>query len=100
MKRVFSALLAGAATVVLMGSAFAADPDPGRQGAGPQQPTPDRVLPRIPEDTGTFRDGEQSGAEVTPRERQYLSSLKKCEPLHGAQKQECIDAARRRAGEL
>lgn len=48
----------------------------------------------------TVRDGAQSGAEVTPRERRYLSALKKCEPLHGPQKQECIDAARRKAGEM
>ncbi|HVY06557.1 MAG TPA: hypothetical protein VHB46_11325 [Burkholderiales bacterium] len=93
-----TATLAAVLLVTAGVAAAATPPDPTRN--GPQQPTPNRSNAPLQEQNSPIVDDAQAGAAVTPREREYLSSLKKCEPLAGDKKQACIDAARRKAGEM
>ena len=38
--------------------------------------------------------------DVSQREQEYLAALKKCEPLAAGEKQKCIDAAKKRFGQM
>lgn len=80
--------------------AGAANPDPSRSAPVPPQPTPNPTMQPGPSDNGAVTDGAQSGAEMTAKDRVYLGALKKCEPLQGTARQACIDAARKKAGQM
>lgn len=71
MSKLLSTLTAGAFALVLSGFAFAAD-EPA------QQPT------------------AQPGADNP----EYQAALKKCDPLTGGDKQKCIDAAKKKFGQM
>lgn len=49
---------------------------------------------------GMTADKSQAGADVSAKDQEYLAGLKKCESLEGDQKQKCIDAAKKKAGEM
>jgi hypothetical protein len=90
-------LLAGAAALALATSAPAAErarsPDPV------QNPAPEQSQPRA-DPNGAVVDDAQAGAAVSAREQEYLSGLKKCESLDGQQREQCVEAARKKAGQM
>jgi hypothetical protein len=43
---------------------------------------------------------QQSQGDTAQREQAYQAALKKCEPLAGADKEKCIDAAKRKHGQM
>jgi hypothetical protein len=94
----------GTMALVAVTVAGAANPDPSRSAPIPPQPTPNPTMQPVPDDTvqnnGAVTDGAQSGAEITAKDRVYLGALKKCEPLQGTERQACIDAARKKAGQM
>ncbi len=96
----FLSLSFGVLALMTVNVAGAANPDPSRSAPVPPQPTPNPTMQPVPDDNGAVSDGAQSGAEMTARDRVYLGALKKCEPLQGTQRQACIDAARKKAGEM
>lgn len=100
----FISLSLGAWALLAVTCAGAANPDPSRSAPVPPQPTPDTMRPPVDDtplgDNGAVTDGAQSGAEMTARDRVYLGALKKCEPLQGSERQACIDAARKKAGQM
>ncbi len=90
----------GAIALMAVNVAGAANPDPSRSAPVPPQPTPNPTMQPVPDDNGAVTDGAQSGAEITAKDRVYLGALKKCEPLQGTERQACIDAARKKAGQM
>lgn len=90
----------GTMALVAVSLAGAANPDPSRSAPLPPQPTPNPTMQPNPADNGEVTDGAQSGAEITAQDRVYLGALKKCEPLQGTERQSCIDAARKKAGQM
>jgi hypothetical protein len=84
MSKLIGMLTAGALALSLSGFAYAADePQPGTQG----QPRADQTQPG------------QSG-DSAKREQEYLTALKRCESLGGADKQKCIEAAKKKYSEM
>ena len=45
-------------------------------------------------------DAAAGGATVSQRDKEYLVALKKCEPLTGADKTKCVDAAKKKSGQM
>lgn len=43
---------------------------------------------------------QQQTQDQAQREQEYLAALKKCEPLAGAEKQKCIEAAKKKLGQM
>ena len=80
MNKLLSTLTAGVLALAVNGLAFAAQ----EAQTGQQQP---QAQPG------------QAG-DVSQREQEYLAALKKCEPLAGGEKQKCIDAAKKRFGQM
>jgi hypothetical protein len=105
MSKLLSVLIAGATALVMSGTVFAADDSQsGTQSSDPtmRNDTPDQAgQPANDEDNrGVESMKSQPGGEVSAQEQEYLAALKKCESLEGDQKQECIDAAKKKAGEM
>ncbi|MEO8006443.1 MAG: hypothetical protein ABI771_16120 [Betaproteobacteria bacterium] len=97
----FLSISLGTMALLAVSLAGAANPDPSRSAPVPPQPTPDATMQPTPDtNNGAVTDGAQSGAELTAKDRVYLVALKKCEPLEGSQRQSCIDAARKKAGQM
>lgn len=46
------------------------------------------------------RSPDQTGGDVTAKEKEYLAQIKKCDPLSGDQKKQCITAAKKKAGQM
>jgi hypothetical protein len=97
MNKLLSTLLAGAAVLALVATAVAAD----------KARSPDPVQNQAPEQTqsgsdqnSVVMDGAQAGAAVSAKEQEYLASLKKCESLNGQQREQCVGAARKKAGQM
>jgi hypothetical protein len=95
MNKLLSTLLAGAAVLALSGVAVAAD-----QEQSGNQPAPQDQAPSGAAQPGSAQEPTQPGADLTAKEQEYLAGLKKCETLDGDQKQQCIDAAKKKAGEM
>lgn len=91
--RLISILGASALGLALCGSAFAADtPGAGTQpGTNTQQPV---------QDGGAAGDvnARDRGGDDTQRERDYQAELKKCDNV--ADKQKCLDAARKKYNQM
>jgi hypothetical protein len=100
MNKLVSTLLGGAAVLTLSASAIAADPDQPRELPVPHNQVPAGATPPGSVQDGVIVDGAQAGATVSAKEQAYLAGLKKCETLQGEQKEQCIDAARKKAGEM
>lgn len=79
-SRLLSTLSAGVLAFALSGFAFAAQEGQAGQQQPQAQPSP--------------------GGEAAQREQEYLAALKKCEPLAAAEKQKCIEAAKKRFGQM
>ncbi len=76
MSKLLTMLSAGALALTLGGFAAAADKD---------QQSPDPAA---------------GGAIASPRDQEYLAALKKCEPMTGADKSKCMDAAKKKYGQM
>lgn len=46
------------------------------------------------------RKPDQPGGQVTAKEQEYLADIKKCDSMTGAQKKTCVDAAKKRHGQM
>jgi len=84
MSKLIGALSAGALVFALSGFAVAADePQPGAQ----SQPKAEQSQPG------------QSG-DSAKREQEYMAALKRCESLSASDKQKCVEAAKKKYGEM
>jgi hypothetical protein len=43
---------------------------------------------------------QQQTKDQAQREQEYLAALKKCEPLAGTEKDKCIEAAKKKLGQM
>jgi hypothetical protein len=43
---------------------------------------------------------QQQTQDQAKREQEYLAALKKCEPLAGTEKDKCIEAAKKKLGQM
>ena len=43
---------------------------------------------------------QQQTKDPAQREQEYMAALKKCEPLAGAEKDKCIEAAKKKLGQM
>lgn len=93
MKKILSMLLAVTAAL-----AIAADPNQPRDEPVQKNRVPAGVTPPASVQDGVVVDDAQAGAAVSAKEQAYLSGLKKCESLQAEKRQQCVDAARRKAG--
>ena len=84
MGKLSNMLSAGAVALTLSGFAAAADTDKNTQQPQTQQPA----------------DPAAGGAIASQREQEYLVALKKCEPLTGTDKTRCVDATRKKYGQM
>jgi hypothetical protein len=84
MSKLLTMLGAGALALSLSGFAAAADRDKNTQQPQAQQPA----------------DPAAGGATASQRDQEYLAALKKCEPLTGTEKTKCVDAARKKYGQM
>jgi hypothetical protein len=46
------------------------------------------------------RKPDQPGGQATAKEQEYLADMKKCDSMTGAQKKTCVDAAKKRHGQM
>lgn len=84
MSKLLTMLTAGALALTLSGFAAAADKDYDSQQPQAQQPT----------------DPAAGGATASQHEQEYLAALKKCESLTSADKTKCVDAAKKKHGQM
>jgi hypothetical protein len=47
-----------------------------------------------------FAADDTQSNDPAQREQEYIAALKKCDPLTGADKQKCIDAAKKKFGQM
>ena len=84
MRNLLTLLSAGGVALTLGGFAMAAEKEPGGQQQQARQPA----------------DTPMDGAAASQRDKEYLAAMKKCEPQAGTDKTKCIDAARRKYGQM
>lgn len=129
MSKLLSTLIAGA-VFALGGIAFAADEPARDSGQAPQSQPQGAPVEQGNEDVGTTgreaardadktqnqardtvdqtdtnvsaegRNPDQPAGSVPAKQEEYLADLKKCDSLSGAQKKDCIAAAKKKAGQL
>ncbi|HEX7812443.1 MAG TPA: hypothetical protein VF460_11085 [Burkholderiales bacterium] len=58
------------------------------------------VVPQLGDAERPTDPKAQSGAEAADEARIYTARLRQCEGFQGAQREACVDAAKRRLGEL
>ena len=84
MSKLLTMLTAGALALTLSGFAAAADKDQNSTQPQAQQPA----------------DPAAGGATASQRDQEYLAALKKCEPMTGADKTNCVNAAKKKYGQM
>jgi hypothetical protein len=107
MKKLIVTLLASFATLVLCGAAVAADPYP--QDRQVPSASPDQT------DKGSSHQGDKQSREneskavdngdaqakdFAGQADEYAAQLKKCESVGGADKSNCVNAAKKKAGQM
>jgi hypothetical protein len=106
MSKLLTMLMAGAMALTLGGLAAAADKDyddqqtqnkPADPAAGGTAATPPAMSEK---EKGSATDPAAGGATTSQSEQEYLAALKKCEPLTGADKTKCVDAAKKKHGQM
>ena len=95
MSKLLTLLTAGSLALTLSGFATAQNQsgDPPAGGAPAAEPA-------VPAEKGSPSDPAAGGATATKSEQEYLSSLKNCEPLTGAEKDSCVEAAKKKHGQM
>ncbi len=81
---------AAALVLPLLGAAYAADN---------KEPTNEQKLQeehKATQEPATRQ--QQTTGDLTEHEQAYLSALKECEPMDGAQKQQCVDRIKKEYG--
>jgi len=61
-----------------------------------REPTNDQQLQK--ENDAAKEPAQQTTGDLTKREQEYLSALKKCEPMTGGDKQQCVDQTKQQFG--
>ncbi len=84
MRNLLTLLSAGGVALALGGFAAAAEKEPNGQQPQARQPA----------------DSDVGGAAASQRDKEYLAAMKKCEPQTGTDKSKCVDAARRKYGQM
>ena len=84
MSKLLTILTAGALALTLSGFAAAADKDYDSQSSQATQPA----------------DPAAGGATSSQGEGEYLAALKKCDSLASADKTKCVDAAKKKYGQI
>ncbi len=108
MSKLLTVLIAGALALTLSGFAAAADKDYDSQKSQATQPADPAAAgatstaPSMSEKGSTQQpaDAAAGGATASQHEQEYLAALKKCEPLTGADKTKCVDAAKKKHGQM
>ena len=90
MRKLWSMMSAVALAGALGGFAFAADND--QQNSEPNREPKAQSVP--------VDDPAAGGATATQAYQEYLVELKNCEPLSGAEREACIEAARKKHGQM
>jgi hypothetical protein len=84
MRNLLNLLSAGGVALTLGGFATAAGKDPNGQQPQARQPA----------------DMPMDGATASRRDKEYLAAMKKRDPQTGSDKTKCVDAARRKYGQM
>ena len=95
MKTLPNMITAVALATALSGFAFAADNDQQTRDPQSNEPPTSETQTQLP-----VYDPAAGGATISPSYQDYLVELKNCEPLSGAEREACIDAARRKHGQM
>ena len=95
MSKLLTMMTAGALALSLGGMVCAAERNQDSTQPKAQQPKAQQPQAQQPID-----DPAAGGATASQRDQEYLASLKKCEPLTGTDRSKCIDAARKKHGQL
>ena len=120
MSKLLKTLMAAVAVAAFAGGAYAADTEKGRdsgrdvrnqtQGAPIQETAPDAAA--AGRDAGRDADQGTAGNAVNqenkdtaaegrdPKKTDYQAELKKCDSMSGAQKQTCIESAKKKHGQM
>ncbi len=118
MNQLLKALLAGAAVLALNGGAMAADDTARDAGRDPQNQSQGAPVEESGTDVNTqardtARDAEglaagtvdQESKDTTaegrdPKKEDYQAELKKCDSMGASQKKLCVDAAKKKYGQM
>ena len=100
MSKLLTMMTAGALALSLGGIVCAAERNPDGQQPKAQQPKAQQPKAQQPQAQQPMDDPAAGGATASQRDQEYLASLKKCEPLTGTERSKCIDAARKKHGQL
>ena len=93
MSKLLTMLMAGA--FLTLGGFAAAQNQPADAAAGGATNTP----PAMSEE-GSAGKPAAGGATAPQGEQEYLAAVKKCESLTGTEKSKCVDAAKKKHGQL
>jgi len=119
MNKILSTLFAGAALLALSSGVYAADEAARDTGKAPQNQTQGAPVDQAGKDVNAegrdaARDANQGQSAGTvnegnkdvtaegrdPKKEEFQAELKKCDPMTGAQKKACIDAAKKKHGQM
>jgi hypothetical protein len=101
MSKLLTMLMVAALALTMSGFAAAQNqqpPDPAGSGA--------TVIPPAMSENGSAAQqpadpsAAAGGATASQRDLEYSAALKKCEPLTSAEKTRCVDAARKKSGQI
>ena len=108
MSKLLTILTAGALALTLSGFAAAADKDYDSQSSQATQPADPAAggatsaAPAMSEKGSTQQPANAAagGATSSQGEGEYLAALKKCDSLASADKTKCVDAAKKKYGQI
>lgn len=86
MNKLMSAMIAGAASLVLLG---------GAAGAA-DQTKPKEEPPRASENQQGDPGAVKTAPEQAAQDEEYMAAMKKCDAMKGGEKQKCVEAAQRK----
>lgn len=84
------------------GSSSGSQPSQAGQSNDPtqQNQTQNQANKAGAEDGNMGRKPDQPGGQVSAKEQEYLADLKKCDSMTGAQKNTCMDSAKKKHGQM
>jgi hypothetical protein len=90
MSKILSTLTAGALALALTGFAAAADQSSGQSSSGQSSQGASQ----------SSQGGSQSAGQATGQSDAYKAAMKKCDQMSGADKQKCMDQAKKKHGQM